>query len=622
MSGETKDNISVTFLPQDTKTKAVSGEKLVHAARRAGVEIETPCGGQGTCGGCAVRITQGAHTPSAAESTIFNQQELDAGLRLSCQTELTDDLAVDTTPQREAESLQILTQGIGRETELSPALKKIELDPIEPSLEDQRADWERVKDAVKEKFGVTLQPPKRELFQELPGILRKKGEPLSIFLHGNDILELAGDSEKGLYGVALDMGTTTVVGYLLDLEKGKELAVASTLNQQSDHGHDLMSRITYAQMSEDGLKTLHEKGIASVNRVMAELADEAGISATDIYHLTVVGNTCMHHFLLELDPRNVGISPYIPVLTGAYTAEAGELGINVNPGAAVDFLPNVAGFVGADIVGVLLTTLIHRSQEICIALDIGTNGEIAVGSRDGVLVCSTAAGPAFEGARIRHGMRASAGAVHRVHVEDGALVVETVNEQPPVGICGSGLIDAAALLLNHGLMDESGRILLSSEVREDDSAFLKERLYEDGDTRGFIVAYPHESTTGDAVVITQQDIRELQLAKGAIFAGIQMLKKELGITDEDVAKIYLAGAFGNYLNPASAMRMGLIPFVPLKKVVSIGNAAGHGARLALLSTREMEQAEEIASSMRYIELAVMKDFQDHFIQAMNFPAQL
>lgn len=616
-----KKNITVTFLPQGLRARGAVGEKLLHVARRAGVEIETPCGGQGTCGGCVVRVTDGAQPPSAAEDFLFSDEELRRGLRLSCQMELIDDLVVDTTPQRGVESLQILTEGLRRETELTPALRRVELDVTEPSLGDQRADWERIRDALKEKLGLTPPPPKIKLMRKLPGLLREGKGKLSVLLHGSDVVEIEKGRERAPYGIALDMGTTTVVGYLHDLGDGRELAVASTLNLQSEHGYDVMSRITYAQMNSDGLKVLQEEGIASINGVIEELISRAGLRASDVYHLTVVGNTCMHHFLLGLDPRNMGLSPYVPVLSGHYTVEAGKLGIGVNPSAAVDFLPNIAGFVGADMVGVLLTTLIHQSAEICLALDIGTNGEIAMGSREGVLVCSTAAGPAFEGARIGHGMRASAGAIHRVHVEDGGLSSRTVNDAPPRGICGSGLVDAAAVLLNHGLMDETGRILHAAQVEGDDLTFLKERLYENAGTRGFILANPHESSTESGVLLTQQDIRELQLAKGAIFAGIQVLKKELGVTDEGIAKIYLAGAFGSYLNPASAMRIGLIPAVPLKKVFSIGNAAGEGARLALLSAREMERAAEIASGVRYVELSMRADFQDQFIGAMNFPAQ-
>jgi len=489
-------------------------------------------------------------------------------------------------------------------------------------LEDQRADWERVKDTVKDKLGTEPGPPDIELLRELPRIIREGRGPISLFLHGDRVLGMMRDGGKGPYGIALDVGTTTVVGYLLDLQEGRELAVASTLNLQSEFGHDVMSRITYAQMNGDGLETLHARGIASINRVIDELAHKAGVSPSDIYHLAVVGNTCMHHFLLQLDPGNIGLSPYVPVLSGPHIEVAGRLGLRVNPAAMVDFLPNIAGFVGADTVAVLLTTMIQESSEICVALDIGTNGEIAMGSREGVLTCSTAAGPAFEGAKIRYGMRASSGAIHHIHVDDGALVCETINGEPPRGICGSGLIDAAALLLNHGLMDETGRILTTDQMKGEDLNFLKERLYENDGSRGFILAYAHESSIGEPVLLTQEDVRELQLAKGAIFAGIRILEKELAVSDEQIHKVYLAGAFGSFLNPASAMRIGLIPPMPLKKVVSIGNAAGHGARLAMLSAREMERASELAASVGYLELSMREDFQDQFISAINFPTQM
>jgi uncharacterized 2Fe-2S/4Fe-4S cluster protein (DUF4445 family) len=408
-----------------------------------------------------------------------------------------------------------------------------------------------------------------------------------------------------------------VVTTLMELASGEQLASVSSLNPQAVFGGDLMSRIAFAQFDPAKLRKLQMRIIGLLNQHVEQVCRDSGVLAKWIYKVVVVGNTCMHHILLGIDPSYVGLAPYAPVMRHPLTLRARELFLKVNPEARVCLLPIVAGFVGADAVAVALATRMDDSPEIRIAVDIGTNGEVLLGSREHLWACSAPAGPALEGAQIRHGMRAALGAIDRVALEQGDLALHTIGDASAQGICGSGLIDAIAALLDAGVIDWTG--LIQIETRETLPPALRDRVVMRGEERQVIVLRAGEAGAPREIVLTQDDVRQLQLAKGAIASGIAMLLHVAGVPPEDVAELMLAGGFGNYLSIASAVRIGLIPGLAPERIRYVGNAASLGAQLCLLSERERARAAEVADRIEHVSLAAHPDFEQIFVDAMNFP---
>jgi uncharacterized 2Fe-2S/4Fe-4S cluster protein (DUF4445 family) len=443
-------------------------------------------------------------------------------------------------------------------------------------------------------------------------------ESWTAVLAGSRLLGIErGDTTDRVYGMAFDIGTTTVVGYLLDLVGGSQLALASTLNPQVAFGADVISRISFAGTNPSGLSLLQARIIHALNSLVQEAARSAGICTVEIYALSVVGNTTMHHLLLGLDPSGMGHLPYNPVLADSLDISASDLGIRIYPQARVFLLPNVAGYVGSDIVAGILSTRLPGRERITLGIDIGTNGEMALGSRDQILVASAAAGPAFEGSQITCGMRAEPGAISQVFAEDGDIRWKVVGEVPPQGLCGSGLVDLVALLLRLGLIDEGGRFREPDLSPVSVPQEIRRRMRRAQEGWEFVL---DQSGEGDRpVILSQRDIRELQLAKGAIRAGINILLDELGIHIHQVEEIWLAGAFGNYIDPGNAQTIGLLPPYPQERISPVGNAAGEGAKMALLSQDARRQASRIARTARFIELASRSDFQERFVEALAFP---
>jgi uncharacterized 2Fe-2S/4Fe-4S cluster protein (DUF4445 family) len=453
------------------------------------------------------------------------------------------------------------------------------------------------------------------MLREIPSILRKSKFKVTLVLDGNELIGIEpGDTTKKNYGVAVDIGTTTVVSTVVDLNTGNDLAVASALNTQATHGADVISRINYATESEHGLDELGDRVVHVINQITEYACAEARIDCKNVYEVTVVGNTTMTHLFLKVPASNLSVMPYIGVFSDPVEATASEIGFNINPKANVYVLPNIAGFVGADTVGVILASALNRSETIKLAIDIGTNGEVALGSYKKLLTCSTAAGPAFEGAMITHGMRGASGAIERVQLEDRP-VYQVINGGKPIGICGSGLIDVVAEMLRLGIVDETGRMTPPDEL--DISPELKTYIRRSDEYGPHLVLYESD---GQKVVITQRDIRQVQLAKGAIKAGIEILMRKLGIKLEDISEVLLAGAFGNYIKKENAIRLGLIPNFPLDKVHFIGNAAEAGAKMALMSKEAREEAVRISKGTEYVELATDPNFQNEFMEAMMFPS--
>ncbi len=620
----------IRFQPSGVTTRVEAGKTLLDAAVATGVEIETVCGGRGTCGKCRVIASGGLDESTHLEVRGLTPDELRRGYRLACQAVIRGDVDVVVPDESRVSRVSILSDGAVREVPLDPWVRRHPITVPEPSLEDQSSDLERLKRAWRGECGTDLPPLSLRALRQLPAAVRERDGRLTLVLANG-----AGASGRGrmgsmrvirvepdgapnrLLGIAFDVGTTTVVGYLVDLETGEQLAVSSLLNPQTRYGDDVVSRIDHAGREADGLETLQREIVGALNTIMAATASRAGVETSDIVAVTVVGNTTMQHLFLGISPTALAQSPYVPAVTDAVCLSAEVLGLAAYPDAVVWALPSIAGWVGADTVGVLLTTGVHLQDDLALAIDIGTNGEMVMGSRGRVVSCSTAAGPAFEGAHLSCGMRAADGAIDSVRI-DGAVQWHTIGESAPRGVCGSGLVDLVAEMLRSGLIDATGMMQPGEALAAIGRPALAERVIQNSRQRSFTLATSEEGAGGRPVMVSQRDVRELQLAKGAIRAGIEILMKELGIAADDVRVIYLAGAFGNYIRPESALAIGLMPRFPNARIVPVGNAAGSGARMALLSRDALAEASRLVEQVEYLELSGRPDFQDHFAEAMVF----
>jgi uncharacterized 2Fe-2S/4Fe-4S cluster protein (DUF4445 family) len=549
------------------------------------------------------------------------------GYRLSCQCAVTERVVVQAAPPLEERSFQILGAGPGVlasapavaiDAGIAKELVKVALPRDE---HHQTSDLEALAAAV----GVAPESVAPGVLAALPQALRDDpaGVTVTTFRPGGRvgatrqvIAVERGDTTAMKFGLAIDVGTTSVVSTLIELESGEQLGSVSSLNPQAVFGGDLMSRIAFAQFNPANLRKLHTRIVGLLNQHVAEVCRQSGVLPKWIYKAVIVGNTCMHHLLLGIDPSHVGLAPYAPVMRHAATLPARDLPLKIAPEGRVCLLPLVAGFVGADAVAVTLATRLADADALRIAVDIGTNGEVVLGSRARLMACSAPAGPALEGAQIRHGMRGALGAIDRVTVDDD-IRPHTIGEAPPLGICGSGLIDLLAGLLEARAIDWTG--LIAMEARETLPPRLAERLVSRGEERQIVVVRAGEAGAAGEIVLTQDDVRQVQLAKGAIASGIAMLQHVAGVADDDVDELLLAGGFGNYLSIASAVRIGLIPALPAHRIRYVGNAAALGAQLCLLSEAERARAEELARRIEHVSLAAHPDFEEIFVTAMNFP---
>jgi uncharacterized 2Fe-2S/4Fe-4S cluster protein (DUF4445 family) len=594
------------------------GTSVLKAAHAEGIDVTATCGGRGRCTSCRIRFVDGvAPPPTIMDDVQLGQDLVREGFRLACQCVPTDVATVQVAPPQEERDLQILGAGgaaalggLAIDSGVDKQLLKVALPRDE---HHQTSDLEQLAAAV----GVRVGDVGLSTLASLPAALREDESGATVTTFGGRVISVErGDTTAMRFGLAVDVGTTTVVTTLIELTSGEQLASISSVNPQSVFGGDLMSRIAFAQFDRGNLRKLHTRIVGLLNRHVEEICRESGVLAKWIYKVVIVGNTCMHHLLLGIDPSWVGLAPYAPVMRHALVLSARDLFLKVAPEARVCFLPLVAGFVGADAVAVALATGIDQSRRRRVAVDIGTNGEVLLGSRERVWACSAPAGPAFEGAQIRHGMRAARGAIDRVTVE-GDIAVHALGDDPPLGICGSGLIDLIAGLLDAGVIDWTG--LIQVEARDALPSALRDRVVQRGEERQVIVLRAGEAGAPREIVLTQDDVRQVQLAKGAIASGVAMLQNVAGVPDDDVAELMLAGGFGNYVSIASAMRIGLIPALPLARVRYVGNAASLGAQRCLLSEPERARAEAIAARIEHVSLASHPDFEQIFVDCMNFP---
>jgi uncharacterized 2Fe-2S/4Fe-4S cluster protein (DUF4445 family) len=613
--------------PRDARARrdlsVAAGTSILKAAHDAGVDVTATCGGRGRCTSCRVKFVAGTVPPPTIMDEIQLGDDLvREGYRLSCQCAVTEAITVQVAPPLEEHAFQILGAGPGVgglgvriDAGITKELVKVSLPREE---HHQTSDLEQLAAAV----GVAPEQVGLSVLAGLPQALRDdpSGVTVTTFKSGAGartvIAVERGDTTSMRFGLAIDVGTTSVVTTLIELESGEQLGSVSSLNPQAVFGGDLMSRIAFAQFNPANLRKLHTRIVGLLNQHVAEVCRTSGVLPQWIYKAVVVGNTCMHHLLLGIDPSHVGLAPYAPVMRHAAVLPAREVPLKIAPEARVCLLPLVAGFVGADAVAVVLATRLADSPALRVAVDIGTNGEVLLGSRDRLLACSAPAGPALEGAQIRHGMRGAQGAIDRVTI-DHDVHVHTIGETPALGICGSGLIDLLAGLLDAGVIDWTG--LIDVDGRDRLPPALRDRVARRGEERVFVVLRPGEAGTAGEIVLTQDDVRQVQLAKGAIASGISMLLHVASVPLPDLEELLLAGGFGNYVSIASAIRIGLIPALPEGRVRYVGNAASLGAQLCLLSEAERARADAIAARIEHVSLAAHPDFEQLFVDAMNFP---
>lgn len=610
----TPPKVRVVFQPSGRKADVDQGTTLLQAAHEAGVLIQSVCGGEGKCGKCKVIVngsTRNLSKITEAERLHLTPQETEAGYRLACQAKAAGNVTVTVPVESLGLKHKILVEGVEKAVTLNPLTKIIRVPVPPPAISDQRSDLTRLIDTLRDATGKTLKCD-LEILRALPERLRKADWKVSVVVWNDEIVDVKLAEEESLFGLALDIGTTSIAGYLVNLTTGKTVGVSARPNPQIVYGDDVISRISYVNLHKDGLEKLRSAVVNGINEIVNDLCKHAGIRNADIYDSVFVGNTLMHHLFFGLNPKHLALSPYVPVAQNLISIKAKEARINVNQNSYVSFLPPIAGFVGADVIGDILASGIHKSNKLSLLIDIGTNGEIVLGNKNGLIACSCAAGPAFEGGHIKCGMRAVAGAIERVAIdsETGELYYKTIEDRKPAGICGSGLVDAVASLLKAGIINRSGNFNINIE-----NPRLRREPLE------FVIAWAAETATGKDVVVTQGDIREVQLAKSAMYTGATILMKRTKVTTKEIEKIQLSGAFGNYVDPQNAMTIGLLPEFNLTKIRSIGHGAGIGAKLALISKTIRRKAKNIAKNLGYIELGADRDFQKEFIDALHFPIE-
>lgn len=604
MSNQT-NSVQITFQPLGRKGEFPSGTTLLEAARQLGVGLSGICGGAGTCGSCRVIIPpKGRDALSEmtdAETRHLDSAELAQGMRLACQARAQADLQVAVPP--ESLTTQQRTQVEGRQTpvELAPNVVPHDLEIEPPTLEDPRSDAVRIQDHLEQEAYFDL-----EVLRTAAPHLRDWEWHTRVALRDEREVAALLAPESPLLGLAVDLGTTKLAGYLIDLETGHTLAMEGEMNPQLAYGEDVMARITYAQEEPEGAKRLQEAASSGIQDLLDRLLEKTDMDRGQVVEAVVVGNTCMHHLFVGLPVEPLGRSPYVPVQSKSWDVLAREVGLEMAPGATVHLLPNVAGFVGADHVSAILAARLDEAAEPTLLLDIGTNTEICL-ARDGKLLsCSTASGPAFEGAHIRFGMRAAPGAIERVRMIDGQVFLETIDKAPPVGICGSGILDAVGELRRTEILNDRGGMI-------DDHP----RVRKGPDGLEFILAAEGDDGTERTITISRRDVSEIQLAKAAIATGWTVLLEEVGLEEQDIARVVIAGAFGTYIDARQAVAIGMLPDVPLERFEQVGNVAGTGARMALVSCAERERAARIARQVDYIELTIHTSFQDRFTRELT-----
>ncbi len=607
--------VRLRFLPDGNEVRVPSGTPIFDAASWNGIAIDSTCGGHGTCKKCKVRIVSGDVPVGTIDPRAFTADELRDGWRLACRAGARGDLVVEVPPLQTRPKAALA--GVGRHVILRPAVQKRHLVLEEPTLADQRPDLQRVLDALDD-----LEPyASVELLRTLGQTLRKANFDVTAVVCDQELIELEpGDTTARRFAIAFDLGTTTVVATLLDLDSGQPLAVRSMLNRQQPYGADVITRISATMMDERSLGALRDRAHETVAALCDEVLTEAQVDPREVYEITVCGNVTMMQLALGIDPEPLSMAPFIVATHEFPPVRAADFGVSIHPRAPAFVFPSLGAYVGGDIVAGMLATGLTRDRRLRLFIDVGTNSEIALGSVDRVLATAAPAGPAFEAAQIRCGMRAADGAIEGVRIDGDALdlELEVIGDVTPIGMCGSGLVDAVATLVHCGLLDHSGRFIPDEHAAEQLPG-LASRLTKIGEERVFVLHWSDSGDPADSIFLSQRDVRELQFAKASIATGWNILLAELGVAPQEITQVLLAGSFGAYLTPLSAVRIGLVPKLALPRIVSAGNVAGEGAKIAALSRRERAEAESILVEVEYVELSGRADFNDLFIDQLAFP---
>jgi uncharacterized 2Fe-2S/4Fe-4S cluster protein (DUF4445 family) len=630
--GNAQGSRQVVFLPEGEKAIVKKGCTVLEAAQLAGAHINNLCGAQGVCGQCKVKIKEGRVEGVSRCLNMLSREEIEEGYVLACQTRVEESLEVEIPPESRLTGEQILTEGEfvsysepapiespsqeqAKVPLYSPLTIRVHFELPPPDLNDNLCDLDRIYRELRRRWDVPHLDVELSVLRQLGRIVRENGWEITVTLGrtggGLRILDVqGGDTTKRNFGVAVDVGTTTVVVQLVDLAAGKALTALASHNRQIRYGEDVISRIIYACQKKDGLDALNRVVIENVNELIAQLVQREGITVDDITGVLIAGNTTMTHLLLGLPPCFIRVEPYVPTGCMYPVVKAAETGIRSHPNGLLASVPSVSGYVGGDITAGVLASGMDDSAQLSMLLDIGTNGEIVIGNNDWLVCCSASAGPAFEGGGTKCGMRAVEGAIQSVSISDGEIDYSTIGGSRPVGICGSGLIDTIAALFKNGIIHPDGKF---------DMTRSHARLQETDKGVEFVLARAEDSQTGKDIVITEYDISNLIKSKGAVFAAASVLVRSVGIEFSDIERIFVAGGFGNYLNIEKAITIGLLPDLPTDRFRFIGNSSLAGARLALLSNQAFEKTREIAKKMTYFELSVNNDFMNEFIAALFLP---
>ena len=603
--------VKLDFAPSNQSFKVPPGVSVFDAASWNGIAIDSTCGGHGTCKKCKVQITEGIVPISRLDIRAFSQEELKSGWRLACVARATENLAI-TVPAMTTRP-KAATVGVGRQVILRPAVQKRYLELDEPTLHDQRPDIQRVKDAIDD-LEVNVE---FEVLQKLPTVLRKNNFKVTAVIVDDLLIDIEpGDTTDKRFVIAYDLGTTTVVATLLDLNSGTPVAVKSMLNMQQPFGADVISRISATMLDENALERLRIAAQSTLSELTNEVIKEAGISPNNVYEIAIAGNATMVQLVLGVDPEPVGVAPFITASQNWPVLNAKEFGIEIHPGARAYIFPSFGAYVGGDIVAGVLASGMDRDKRVRLFIDVGTNCEIVLSDGNKILTTAAPAGPAFEAASIKCGMRAADGAIEVVKITKDGVSLQVIGDVEPQGMCGSGLVDAVAELAKIGVLDQSGRFV-TQEVMDKEFPKLSSRLINlETNEKAFLL---HGDKNDPLVYLTQRDVRELQFAKASIATGWRLLMEQLKLNDEDIQQVLLAGSFGSYLSPASAIQIGLVPKIPVMRILSAGNVAGEGAKMVLLSQPERNGATALLNEVEYVELSDRADFNDKFVVQLSFP---
>ncbi|MHB1346764.1 MAG: ASKHA domain-containing protein [Candidatus Humimicrobiaceae bacterium] len=642
-----KNKIKIEVEPIGMRFFSANPVNCLKAIQEAGIEIKSICRGKGTCGKCRIIFLGGtADEPTNMELKLLTEEEISHNVRLACQHDFKEDTTIYIPASSLSEEQKLQVSGQEREIKIDPVIKKFYLKLERATLKDVKADFNRIKDALKTNYNVSADKIDFLALAEMPKLLRDNNWEITVTLRNNEIIliESSNTTDRN-FGIAIDLGTTKIAALLVDLSSGKTIDKKGVMNPQISFGEDVMSRIDFASESTIKLKQIQHEVVEAINGVIKDLCDSNDLKTSEILEMTLVGNTAMHHLFLGLPVKQLGLSPFPALTAESLDIKSRELGIKIASGGYIYLMPVVAGFIGSDHIAMILASGLHEMKGNCIGIDIGTNTEIALISKGRLYSVSTASGPAFEGAHIRFGMRAAPGAIERVIINSKTCIpdIQTIDDKEPVGICGSGILDAIAELLKAKIINIRGKFNQESECICKDKLgnmqyvltpdFHKKRINkildcnqektQDTDStvqKDIKDAENFLNLCDESISINQKDVVEIQLAKGAMRTGIEILLENASLDFKDIDKVIIAGAFGSYIDPKNVINIGMFPNVELKKISQVGNAASIGAKMALISKTQRKIAEDIGEMDEYLELTVFPSFADHFASSVSFPS--